>query len=197
MNRTKHFVRHLTLLEMLLAIFIIAILLSLFFAGFKHARKAKNDTICIAQLRQFNISSALFLNANRQSFPGIVRGAEDSNYGRCWIGKNGTSLWGSKVTDRPLNAYLGYVTNGAEVPIAKCPYNDETFDAYNGVGTSYAGNSVDNAWDSLNNLRLSSLQNPGRTILGMEMGGWLMLYSLTHQLGREWFMARARRLHIV
>jgi prepilin-type N-terminal cleavage/methylation domain-containing protein len=192
MPRPSFAPRRFTLLEMLVVIVIITILLSLLFAGFSRVRKAGTDTICVSQLKQFHTSSVLFLNANRQRYPGDVLNTTDLQKGRCWIGQLGSgSDWSSlKVTDRPMNAYLGATSNGASVPVAKCPLNEEDLDAFIKVGSSYAGNSND-SWLSLKSLRLTSVKNPSRTILGMEIG--TMAFATGTSYKSYWRMTHGRK----
>ncbi len=162
--------RRFTLLEILVIIIIILILLSLLFAGLSSCRKKSQEVACLSNINQFNLATMMFLNNNKTKFPGKVN-QDDTGQGRNWLGKKGDAFpWEDfNVTSRPLNVYLGYTTDNIDTPVAKCPFNDNALDAYNRVGSCYAGNSSDR-WPSLVNKRLGQVAYPSTTALGMELG---------------------------
>lgn len=97
-------------------------------------------------------------------------------------GKKGNSGWGRpSVTQRPVNKFLNYITNGEEVGAALCPNDtywrvNKTTSAYDFLGTSYcdnmAGNTISrragNGQRSLRDLNVSLVENPSTCLLFME-----------------------------
>ncbi|MEN9360274.1 MAG: hypothetical protein RL095_1809 [Verrucomicrobiota bacterium] len=129
--------RPFTLIELLLVVTVIAILLSLLLPALRGAREKSHLATCSSNLRQIGMALQNFSGDNQGNVPNKISGTMFS-----WVGKAGTNTTLS-VTTRPLNAYLGYRTNGSEVPVARCTKDEKTgAGSYAGSGASYSSNTI-------------------------------------------------------
>ncbi len=127
----------------------------------------------------------LYLSNNKTQYPGFLSSI-DEQQGRIWMGKKGNSepMWDINVTERPLNVYMGYTRDNIETPGVKCPFNNYALDAYNKVGSTYAGNAYSD-WDGLKSKRISQVKSPSTAALATEHGAYAVL---TNQISNYWRM---------
>ena len=163
-----------TLIELLVVIVIIAILLSLLLPSLGKAKRKAKQTSCLSNMKNVGMAATLYVNSNNFVFPKITTGGTPHK-GRLWMGKKGSeSAYPLTVSQRPLNKYLGYTQDGVEVPGVECPFNkdmDSSVDVYNAKGSSYYGNSY-STYTSLQNKRMSDVQNSSTTVLSTEAGAF-------------------------
>jgi prepilin-type N-terminal cleavage/methylation domain-containing protein/prepilin-type processing-associated H-X9-DG protein len=146
-----------TLVELLVVISIIVILLALLVPGLEKAMASSQKSACGTNLSAIGKACATYLNDSiSRSWP-----KTDGPNGNGWFmlfGKLGTlpnystptsmspasrdPLQNQDVQGRPLNHYLGYMSNGADVKVAQCKSD---------AGVSLAvDNDNNDVWDTTN-----------------------------------------------
>lgn len=144
-----------TLIELLVVIAVIGILLSLLLPSIFKARSKARCAVCLSNLSQIGKGITMHLKNNNGRYPyDNVRDNNDGSHGvggcsAAWLGKEGFQGHHDdvKVTDRPVNLYLGYDVDGVDIPIAEC--SEDKKDYYNQKGTSYRNNThIDGHFDA-------------------------------------------------
>jgi prepilin-type N-terminal cleavage/methylation domain-containing protein/prepilin-type processing-associated H-X9-DG protein len=144
--------RRFTLIELLVVVAIIGILASLLLPVLGKARQQARGSICVSHLKQIGLAMESYTSDNEQFYPqGFKR--------QTWLGQEGTN-WPYKiaVTQRPLNTYLGYNTNGKLVPLADCPITSGLTNTFTTRGTYYYANYVSNQ-SSIFGIRSTDIYN--------------------------------------
>lgn len=103
--------------------------------------------------------------------------AGDTNRGRFWLGKIGSSGdFRVDVKERPLNTYLGYTANGIETPIAECPLSYNGYSEYESSGTSYMATQrreyTDDLDDDDGSPTIGAIYYTAKMVLLGETGAW-------------------------
>ena len=151
--KERNSMRVFTLIELLVVVAIIAILASMLLPALTEAKnKAKLIADC-GNLRQIGVAGALYTTDHNMHFPLNIYGQTWTSGPARWLGKQGT-IGGNGVTQRPLNTYLGYDTDGEEVPIARCSMDyswlrEGKHNFYDGYGTSFVGSPTDHIFTGL------------------------------------------------
>ena len=141
-----------TLIELLVVVAIIGILASLLLPVLSKARLQARASICVSHLKQIGLAMESYTGDNEELYPqGFKR--------QTWLGQKGTN-WPYKiaVTERPLNTYLGYNTNGKLVPLADCPITSALTNTFTTRGTYYYANYV-SGQGSLFGIRTTDINN--------------------------------------
>ena len=130
--------RAFTLVELLVVVTIIVILIALLTPGLDRAVKMAEDVQCATNLRSVGMGLGLYLMDHKHRYPqtsyfGMLLGNRGA------VGYQGNNL---DVTQRPLNVYLGYASDGGTVPVARCPLDNGdalvgSNNAYRDWGNSY------------------------------------------------------------
>ena len=103
--------------------------------------------VCLSNLSQIGKGITIHLKDNNGRYPydNVSQNNDGSHeVGSCsaaWLGKEGTQGHHDdvKVTDRPVNLYLGYDVDGIDIPIAECSEDKKNY--YNQKGASYRNNT--------------------------------------------------------
>ncbi|NQZ57042.1 MAG: prepilin-type N-terminal cleavage/methylation domain-containing protein [Lentisphaeraceae bacterium] len=161
-----------TLIELLVVIAIIGILISILLPTLSKARRKAKQTVCIAQQHQTNKGLDMYLNNNNLKYPYPSIGQQK---GRVWVGRSGTeNAYSFDVTQRPVNQYLAYKTDGMQTPLLHCPLAvGHSSDNYVAKGTSYFGNEHNN-WNSLGKKFLTSLNSTSKVVTFSDSGAFGM-----------------------
>ena len=168
-----------TLIELLVVIAIIAVLAALLIPSLNQARRAAKILICVSNLKQVGTAGALYLNDNRNCFPVLSNSYNTFggyNWGYGYVGEEAeNNLYRYPTSKRPLNKYLGVVSDDAKVPVAKCPLDNNDFSVE--TGTSYMGAArieCDTDLDGGEHEKqvLSKILSPSRMVYLAGFGAW-------------------------
>jgi len=132
-----------TLIELLVVITIIAILASMLLPALTRARDSARIAVCTGNLKQHAAAGFAYVSDNNMYFP--------TTHGGAWLGQRGDAVGTYDqldITDRPLNTYLGYDTDGEKCEIGRCPFDIPgsghirgTGEFITGHGTTYSASS--------------------------------------------------------
>ncbi|HSI08631.1 MAG TPA: prepilin-type N-terminal cleavage/methylation domain-containing protein [Rariglobus sp.] len=164
----KH--RAFTLIELLAVIAIIGILAAILFSVFGSITKAKNNTVCLSNLRQIGTATLLYCNDHSGAFPPALSFPPAVT--------NAYSPW-----NRTIAPYLGLSNDTAPSPIFKCPADPRDYEAspghyarsytFSATNSFSAGNSND--WMGLIQVsspyatrKMNQITVPGKTIMVTE-----------------------------
>lgn len=166
-----------TLIEMLIVIAILGILMSLLLPSLQQAKLKTRIALCLNNQKQIGQATYMFLENNNDYFPYAKFWGSDNNTGRFWLGKSGHSNdYKVTVKQRPLNTYLGFTTNGIEVPTADCPASYNGWSHYENAGSSYMAAARQEYTDDLDHgsgsITINEIGNPVKMVLMGEVGGW-------------------------
>ncbi|MCH2206207.1 MAG: type II secretion system GspH family protein [Lentisphaerales bacterium] len=164
-----------TLVELIAVLAVLGILISLLLPALQDARQLGIQTVCLNNTKSWGTGSIMYHKQNQKFW-------DINNYPYRSSGKRGNTGWGRpEVTERPVNEYLGYKTNGVEVPAALCPNDtywrvDKDASTYDTLGTSYCDNLASNTigkrggngHKSLRGLNVAKVVNPSTCLLFME-----------------------------
>ena len=153
-----------TLMELLVIVAIIGILVTLLLPSLRKARETSRNVICISNINQLGISAFAFSKENSGRLPSV----NHQYSGRVWVGREGTdNNYSLAVTQRPLNSFLGYKTDGMETPLVVCPSTPEDFSENNYIlkGTTYFGNEHHKKWNGISNVNIASINNPSKVVV--------------------------------
>jgi prepilin-type N-terminal cleavage/methylation domain-containing protein/prepilin-type processing-associated H-X9-DG protein len=114
--------RRFTLIELLAAIAIIAILMGLLLQGVNLAKRKSRMSVCAGQLRQIGMAVHMYANSYEDYLPNASRLTPDTTTGR----------------DSLKNLLAGEITEDA---VYHCPADTEPDSLFADVGTSYEWNS--------------------------------------------------------
>jgi prepilin-type N-terminal cleavage/methylation domain-containing protein/prepilin-type processing-associated H-X9-DG protein len=108
----RHHANAFTLIELLVVVTIIVVLLALLTPALDQAIMSGERARCGANEHQIGLALQMYLLDYKGRYPA-------AGWGDIFGSKGG---WTNKdVTGKPLNAYLGYRTDGSPVPVAYCP----------------------------------------------------------------------------
>jgi prepilin-type N-terminal cleavage/methylation domain-containing protein len=110
--------RAFTLLELLVVVTVIVIIIALLVPSLDVAMDHAQKTECLTRLRAIGQAIGQFTNEHNSRYP------QYANWNRLLGSPSKGSLYGDKdapVTERPLNRYLGYPSEHAQVKVAECP----------------------------------------------------------------------------
>ena len=130
-----------TIVELLVVITIIVVLLALLLPSLERAVQSAEIAVCLSNQHKIGLALHGYQTDHKRYYPVLDT----------WWGLMGQReapppwvVVPSDVTDRPLNAYLGYTSNGSQVPVARCPSDQgdplplvQNDNDYRTVGTSY------------------------------------------------------------
>jgi len=133
-----------TLVELLVVLAIIALLIAVLFPMAHALRRRSDQVVCLKNMGQLGNALIQYGADNDGRMPDKLAGTMYS-----WAGKGGKYRAFLYPARRPLNAYLGisHQNPDVEVPVARCPRDNggtlaSTQSHYDGVGSSYASNSL-------------------------------------------------------
>ena len=162
-----------TLIELLMVIAIIAILLSMFLPSLSKSKDLAKAAVCSGNSSQNNKAMTLYLVDNDMTFPSY-RGLDSSNIGSVtsWIGISGTSgnYQDFSVTNKPLNVYLGYDSDGDYVNPARCNSSDGSW--MKTYGTDIYANVAWPSNDLYDSRKLGKIRDTSRMLSFYESGAW-------------------------
>ena len=181
------FFKKFTLIELLVVVAILGILVSLLLPVLSKARTQAKSTICVANLKQVGLALTSYTDDNENWYPqGFNR--------QLWLGKQGSN-WPYKVpvTKRPLNTYLGYATDGMDVPVADCPVTSGVVNTFDTRGSFYFGNYATNK-SSLYELKSVDVNRSNVMVTMAGKGGYqycreslLSSLKLSHNPGQSYY----------
>ncbi|MCH2206015.1 MAG: type II secretion system GspH family protein [Lentisphaerales bacterium] len=164
-----------TLTELLVVIAMITLLMTLLIPAINNSKDMGKRLVCLNNTRTWGVGSMMYHKENLKFW-------DANNYPYRSGGKKGNSGWGRpRVSQRPVNKFLNYTTDGEEVAAALCPNDtywrvDKTHSAYDFLGISYCDNMAQNTISrrggnnhrSLRNISASLVENPSTCLLFME-----------------------------
>ncbi len=136
-----------TLVELLVVVAIIVVLLAMLTPALDKAISSAQLAVCLSNQHAIGNGLTFYLNEHKRYYPVMnINWGLLGDLGTVTF-NNGTTNTGD-VTTRPLNAYLGYTTDGTRVPVARCPADSgfsfpdddpksSTDSLYKGYGVSY------------------------------------------------------------
>ena len=154
-----------TLIELLVVIAIIGILATLLMPSLRLAREKANNALCLSNIRQMGTGTTLYTVDNSDRYPDL----NIQYLGRVWVGRAGEQNgYGQKVTERPINQYLGFEQDGMDIPMVICPSmpSNFQFNNYKAKGTTYYGNDHHNSdWVGLRGVTVDSIKNTTKVVV--------------------------------
>lgn len=180
MTKSKNF----TLLELMIVIAIMGILLTLLMPSLEKARTAAKIAVCHSNLKQHGIALAAYMSSGNNRFPIDTSLNDQQMY--YYSGKRGNyNMVNSVDSDKKfLNKYMGYEEQGLDIPVAKCPLDNNKIDrlnntVYDFLGSSYMASSRPEAWcpdvmdwSSKSTLSLAEVMRPSKMGIVFAFGAW-------------------------
>ncbi|MFA6286642.1 MAG: type II secretion system protein [Opitutaceae bacterium] len=114
-----------TLVELLAVIAIVGVLAALLFAAYGGIMRAKNTSVCLANLRQIGTATLVYCADHKGDFPRAVSFPPNT--------VRSDSPWNTL-----LNVYLGLPSESAPSPIYKCPADPRDYMTVQNGTTRYA-----------------------------------------------------------
>lgn len=130
-----------SLVELLVVVAIIVVLLALLMPGMEKAIQSAEIAVCLSNQHNIGMGLTYYQTDHKKYYPVLdtwwtLLGKKEA--------ANPLIPVPADVKDRPLNEYLGYTSNGSEVPVAECPSDlgdphslINTPHTYTFAGTSY------------------------------------------------------------
>lgn len=173
-----------TLIELLVVLGVIGILVSILLPSLRKARKVAKIAVCHSNLKQHSVALATYMSNGNNRFPIDTSLNDQQMY--YYSGKRGTyHITKSVDSDRKfLNKYMGYNEPGLDVPVAKCPLDENKIDrlnetVYDFLGSSYQAGTRPEAWcpdlmdwSKKSTLSLAEVINPSKMGVLFAFGAW-------------------------
>jgi prepilin-type N-terminal cleavage/methylation domain-containing protein len=180
MRRFRGGVGGFSLLELLVAVAVVALLAALLFPVTGRVMQTVRATQCAGNLRQIGMALEAYTQDHDGRYPPRgIPGIANSVF--TWVGKDGDGVnyqWG--VDRRYLNSYLGVTEEGDPCKVARCPSEQGTA-LYELTGSSYSANANAllpyNVIDSTNTpIKKVVIDNPSRFVVMAEHGATDMVW---------------------
>ena len=173
-----------TLIELLVVIGVIGILVSILLPSLRKARQVAKIAVCHSNLKQHGIALANYMSTGNNRFPIDTSLNDQQMY--YYSGKKGNYHITSGVDSdkKLLNKYMGYTEKGMDVPVAKCPLDNDKIQrlnetVYDFLGSSYMASSRPEAWcpdvldwSSKSTLSLAEVIRPSKMGILFAFGAW-------------------------
>lgn len=182
MKDNSKIVQGFTLIELLVVIAVIAILAALLLPVFSSAKSKAQRTVCVSNLRQINVGVRMYSDDSNDLSPSSTDTNTDLFVGykalmKNYVGLKSASSPRDKLFACPADKfnYSGLFSDGGPMNLIQRSFHDDPKFDY----SSYAFNGGDNSPTTVSNdvvslrftlpgltgVKLSSVRNPGRTVL--------------------------------
>jgi prepilin-type N-terminal cleavage/methylation domain-containing protein/prepilin-type processing-associated H-X9-DG protein len=167
-----------TLLELLVAVAIIALLAALLLASLSRAKGKAQQASCMSNLRQINLSVRMYAQDSDDALPPSGTNSTSDAFTayvklmKSYVGVTSSSPARAKVFACPADTFYYDIPTMARAyripkPLHDQPESDYSSYAFNG-GNFLFGNHLIPRWPGVAGRRLSSVKEPSKTLLVLE-----------------------------